>query len=67
MLRTPTLVLVGEEDILTPPRYGRAVAAALSRGEVALLPATGHACFLETPKPFVQRVLAFLAQHPVAV
>jgi 3-oxoadipate enol-lactonase len=66
MLMTPTLVLVGEDDILTPPRYGRAVAAALSRAEVALVPASGHACFLETPKPFAERVLRFLARHEVA-
>jgi len=43
LLRTPSLVLVGEDDILTPPRYARALAAALSRGEVMLLPASGHA------------------------
>jgi pimeloyl-ACP methyl ester carboxylesterase len=63
LLGTPALVLVGEDDILTPPRYGRAVAAALGRAEVAMLPAAGHACFLETPKPFVTRVLRFLGQH----
>ncbi len=66
LLRTPALVLVGEEDILTPPRYARALAAALSRAEVVLVPATGHACFLETPKAVVERVLRFLARHPVA-
>jgi pimeloyl-ACP methyl ester carboxylesterase len=66
LLRTPALVMTGEDDILTPPRYGRAVAAALARAEMALLPATGHACFLETPKPFTERVLRFLARHPIA-
>jgi len=64
MLRTPTLVLVGEDDILTPPRYGRALAAALPSAEVIVVPATGHACFLETPKAFGDRVLRFLAKHP---
>lgn len=63
LLRTPALVLVGEDDILTPPRYARAIAAALGRAEVVLLPATGHASFLETPKPFNERVLRFLAKH----
>jgi pimeloyl-ACP methyl ester carboxylesterase len=63
LLRTPTLVLTGEDDILTPSRYGRALAAALPRGEIMLVPATGHACFLETPKPFNERVLRFLARH----
>jgi pimeloyl-ACP methyl ester carboxylesterase len=66
LLRTPTLVLVGEDDILTPPRYGRALAAALGRAEVALVPASGHACFLETPKPVAERLLRFLAHHPVS-
>jgi len=66
LLRTPTLVLTGEDDILTPPRYGRAVAASMPRSEVMLVPASGHACFLETPKAVVDRVLRFLARHPAA-
>src|SRR5947209_8657619 len=66
LLRTPSLVLVGEDDILTPPRYARALGAALPRGEVVLVPASGHACFLETPKPLAERVLRFLARHPLA-
>ena len=66
ILRTPAVVLVGEDDILTPPRYGRALAAAFARAEVVLVPATGHACFLETPKAVAERLLRFLARHPVA-
>lgn len=66
LLRTPTLVLVGEDDILTPPRYARAVAASLTGSEVLMLPAGGHACFLETPKPFADRVLRFLTRHPLS-
>ena len=65
LLRTPALVLVGEDDVLTPARYGRALAAALPRGDVMMVPASGHACFLETPKPFAERVLRFLARHTV--
>jgi len=65
LLRTPSLVLVGEDDILTPPRYARALAAALPAGEVMLVPATGHACFLETPKPCTERILRFLTKHPL--
>ena len=62
ILQTPTLVLVGEDDILTPPRYGRALAAMLGRGELGLLVGSGHACLLESPKPFAERVLRFLAR-----
>jgi pimeloyl-ACP methyl ester carboxylesterase len=62
ILQTPTLVLVGEEDILTPARYGRALAAMLARAELGLLPGAGHASLLESPKPFAERVLRFLAR-----
>jgi len=65
ILRTPTLVLVGEDDILTPPRYGRGVAATLARAEVVVVPASGHACFLETPKAVTERLLRFLSRHPI--
>jgi pimeloyl-ACP methyl ester carboxylesterase len=65
MLRTPTLVLAGEDDILTAPRYARAIAAALISAEVMLVPAGGHACFLENSRPFTERVLRFLARHPI--
>jgi 3-oxoadipate enol-lactonase len=65
LLRTPTLVLVGEDDILTPARYGRALAAALPGAEVALVPSSGHACFLETPKSVAERMLRFLGRHPI--
>jgi len=67
MLRTPTLILVGEDDILTPARYARAIAASLVGAEVSVVPASGHACFLETPKPFTDRVLRFLAHHKITV
>jgi 3-oxoadipate enol-lactonase len=66
MLRTPALVLVGEDDILTPPRYARAIAAALAGAEVVVVPASGHACFLETPKAFADRVLHFLGRQRLA-
>jgi pimeloyl-ACP methyl ester carboxylesterase len=66
MLRTPTLVLAGEEDILTPPRYARAIGAALLSAEVMLVPGGGHACFLENARPSAERALRFLGRHPIA-
>lgn len=65
LLRTPCLVLVGEDDILTPARYGRALAAGWPGSELVLVPAAGHACFLETPKAVTERMLRFLAAHPM--
>jgi 3-oxoadipate enol-lactonase len=66
LLRTPTLVLVGEDDILTPPRYGRALAVALGGAQVVIVPATGHACFLETPRAVADRMLRFLGAQALA-
>ena len=34
-----------------------------SRWLAGLLTGVGHACLLESPKPFAQRVLRFLARH----
>lgn len=59
----PTLVVVGEDDILTPPRYARELVSALPRGELATLPATGHACFLESAGSCARVVLDFLARR----
>lgn len=66
LLQTPTLVLVGEEDILTAPRYSRALAARLGRAEVVLLPGVAHAALAEDPKGVAERALRFLARHPAA-
>ncbi len=63
LLRTPALVLVGEDDILTPARYARGLATSIVAAEVSIVPASGHAAFLETPKPVVERMLRFLARH----
>jgi len=63
ILQTPSLVLAGEDDILTPPRYGRALGAMLGHAEFGLLTGVGHAGLLESPKPFAERVLRFLARH----
>lgn len=38
----PALVLAGEIDPTTPPRYGEQIAAALAHGQFVELPATGH-------------------------
>jgi pimeloyl-ACP methyl ester carboxylesterase len=59
MLRTPTLVMVGEDDILVPPRHSRHVVSCLFTAEYQALAAAGHAAFLETPKPLAERVLRF--------
>ena len=61
----PTLVLVGEEDSLTPPETARAMAAAIPGAELRIVPGAGHVSSLENPgavtgalRSFLERILA---------
>ncbi|MEN3534267.1 alpha/beta hydrolase [Microbispora sp. ZYX-F-249] len=45
----PTLIMVGEGDLVTPAPHSAAIAAALPSAEFAVLPGTGHAVMLERP------------------
>jgi 3-oxoadipate enol-lactonase len=58
-LRVPTLVLVGKDDILTPPDFSRALARRIRRARLVLLPG-GHGFFLEQAEVFNRTVLRFL-------
>ena len=40
--RVPALVLSGELDAITPPRYGARVSAGLARGRHVILPGRSH-------------------------
>lgn len=59
-LHVPALVLVGEEDALTPPAESRALAAALLDARLEILPHAGHLSNLETPAAFTSAVGDFL-------
>lgn len=47
---TPTLVVVGSRDTLTPPRHAKRIAAALPDAELVVLPGAGHQVMLERPQ-----------------
>ncbi|MCA1830106.1 MAG: alpha/beta hydrolase, partial [Actinobacteria bacterium] len=46
----PSLVIVGEDDICTPPRYARALAGMLDEASLVTVPAAGHAALQEQPE-----------------
>jgi len=58
-IRVPTLVLVGADDILTPPAFSRRLATLVRGAELRVLPG-GHAFFLENADGFNRTVLRFL-------
>lgn len=45
----PTLVLVGDKDVLTPPEHSEAIAEALPEAEFVVIPDSGHMVILERP------------------
>lgn len=60
-LRTPTLVLTGTEDRLTPPKYGRFLAEAIPGARLVEIPAAGHFPHLEQPVAVNTAIREFLA------
>ena len=58
-IAVPTLVLAGEIDILTPPRFGRAVAEAIPGARFEVMPGEAHQPFQEVPDEWNARVDAF--------
>lgn len=58
-IRVPSLVLVGAEDILTPPAFSRALARRLGRARLTVLPG-GHGFFIEQADAFNRAVTRFL-------
>lgn len=58
----PTLVVCGEEDRMTPPKYGRYLAEGIANAELRLLPTAGHMVMLEKPEAVAGEVRAFLAR-----
>jgi non-heme chloroperoxidase len=61
-IRTPTLVLGGEEDAYCPAEKQRELAARLGNAELKLYPRLGHCPHWERPEAFVQDVEAFLTR-----
>jgi pimeloyl-ACP methyl ester carboxylesterase len=61
-IAVPTLVLVGAEDVLTPPPEAVTMAAAIPRARLDVIPAAGHLANLESPDAVNGALRAFLAR-----
>lgn len=56
----PALVVVGDEDTLSPPDDARAMADALPQGRLVVLPGAGHLSSIEVPDAFAEAVAEFV-------
>ena len=57
----PTLIVCGEEDILTPPSESRAMHAAIGGSRLEIIEGAGHLSNIERPGPFSDALASFLA------
>jgi 3-oxoadipate enol-lactonase len=57
----PTLVVVGSEDVATPPKDARALHSAIAGSRIEILQQAGHLSNLERPAAFNTVVTEFLA------
>ena len=62
-ITVPTLVMVGEDDTLSPPDVARSMLDGIPGAELAVLPRAGHLSNLEAPEEFNAAVTDFLSRQ----
>jgi 3-oxoadipate enol-lactonase len=62
-ITAPTLVVVGEEDVLKPRPYSEIIADEIPHAELAVIPNAGHAALWEKAEIFNSLLLGFLAKQ----
>jgi pimeloyl-ACP methyl ester carboxylesterase len=60
-ITVPTLVVVGEQDVLTPPADSEALAAAIPGARLVRVPGAGHLTPMERPKAVAQALSDFFS------
>jgi len=58
----PTLLMTGDEDVLTPLSYSRALQQRIAGSQVTVLQRAGHCMFLEHVDTFARTAADFLRQ-----
>lgn len=59
-IEVPALVIVGEDDAVSPPEVGEQMRDLLPDAHLAVIPQAGHLSSLEDPEAFNAEVVAFL-------
>ena len=60
-IEIPTLALVGDADVLTPPDLAREIGEAIEWASVVVVPDCGHLATLESPDMMNRALAAWLA------
>ena len=62
-VHVPTLIVVGEEDVLTPPALSEEMHRGIVASELVRIPKAGHLSSLEQPEAFNAAVGRFLSHR----
>jgi 3-oxoadipate enol-lactonase len=62
-IHCPTLIVVGEEDTLTPPSLSQDMHRAIAGSELVTIAGAGHLASLEQPEPFNAALARFLTHR----
>jgi pimeloyl-ACP methyl ester carboxylesterase len=62
-LHVPTLILVGEEDAVTPPQVSEAMHERIAGSEIVVIRGAGHLSNLEQPAAFNDALARFLSHR----
>ena len=62
-IHCPTLVVVGDEDTITPPALSEEMHRAIAGSELAVIPGAGHLSSLEQPAVFNDVLARFLTHR----
>jgi pimeloyl-ACP methyl ester carboxylesterase len=61
-ISVPTLVMVGEDDVISPVPEARGIAAAIPRARLVIIPSAGHLAPYENPAAANEAITGFLKQ-----
>jgi pimeloyl-ACP methyl ester carboxylesterase len=61
-IAVPAMVLVGEQDRMTPPSSSVALAGELPKGRLEVIPGAGHFPMMEAHEEFNRRLASFAAE-----
>ena len=64
-IQAPTLIVAGEQDVITLLDYNKSVQKQIQGAELVVLKEAGHALTLEAPEVLGQTISRFLAAHPL--